>query len=164
MSDVDELAKLICDGGPVNLKYTQWLNRTSRQDVEAAARTYIEEWAAPENNHRTWILTERATGSIAGIQSVRLERNVGVLDWSALIGVGFRGRGYGPEMLRHLIDWALAQPDLWRVQGVCDFANHAASRCMQRAGMKVEGVLGRFARMPNISSEPRDVLMYAAVR
>lgn len=35
---------------------------------------------------------------------------------------------------------------------------------MEKIGMQREGVLGRYIVHPNISTEPRDVLVYSKVR
>ncbi|MEO0619328.1 MAG: GNAT family N-acetyltransferase [Pseudomonadota bacterium] len=73
-------------------------------------------------------------------------------------------RGIAPEALKVLVDWALAQHDVYRAQAFCDVENVASTRVMEKAGMAREGILKRFCIHPNISPEPRDCLMYARVR
>ena len=68
------------------------------------------------------------------------------------------------EALSSLVDWALAQPHIWRASAYCDADNSASARVMQKAGMEFEGVLRRYEVFPNVSSEPRDCLMYAKAR
>ena len=74
------------------------------------------------------------------------------------------GHGYMTEALTSLVDWALEQPDIWRASAYCDADNSASAMVMQKAGMEFEGVLRRYEVFPNVSSEPRDCLMYAKVR
>ena len=59
---------------------------------------------------------------------------------------------------------ALAQPQVFRVDAVCDVANGASARVLEKIGMQYEGVLRRYIVHPNVSDEPRDVRMYAATR
>lgn len=74
------------------------------------------------------------------------------------------GHGYMSEALSSLVNWALAQPHIWRASAYCDADNSASARVMQKAGMEFEGVLRRYEVFPNVSSEPRDCLMYAKAR
>ena len=74
------------------------------------------------------------------------------------------GKGYMTEIMRTVIDWALTQPDIFRVQAFCDVENIASARVMEKAGMAREGLLRRYVVHPNISAEPRDAYLYAVVR
>lgn len=74
------------------------------------------------------------------------------------------GKGYMTEALCAVIDWALSQPDIFRVQAFCDVENIGSSRVMEKAGMQQEGLLRRYVLHPNISNEPRDAFLYAVVR
>ena len=68
------------------------------------------------------------------------------------------------EALRSLVEWALAQPGVWRVWSFCDAENRASARVMEKAGLAFEAVLGRWAAHPNLSPEPRDCRVYARLR
>ena len=74
------------------------------------------------------------------------------------------GQGCMTEVLRAVIDWAFAQPDIFRVQAICDVENLGSARVMEKAGMSREGLLRRYVLHPNISAEPRDAYMYAVVK
>ena len=74
------------------------------------------------------------------------------------------GVGYMTETLCAVIDWALLQPNIFRVQAFCDVDNLGSARVMEKAGMEREGSLQRYVPHPNISDEPRDVYLYAAVK
>ena len=80
------------------------------------------------------------------------------------IAHAFWGKGYMTEVLRAVIDWALAQPNIFRVQAICDVENIGSARVMEKAGMSCEGTLRRYILHPNISAEPRDVYIYAIVK
>jgi ribosomal-protein-alanine N-acetyltransferase len=74
------------------------------------------------------------------------------------------GKGYMTEVLRAVVNWAFAQPDIFRVQAFCDVDNIGSARVMEKAGMAREGLLRRYVLHPNISDEPRDVYLYAVVK
>ena len=74
------------------------------------------------------------------------------------------GKSYMTEVLCAVIDWAFTQPDIYRVQAICDVENIASARVMEKAGMSREGLLRRYVLHPNISDVPRDSFMYAIVR
>ncbi len=50
-----------------------------------------------------------------------------------------RGEGYATEALRTMIDWALAQPDVRRVEADTAHSNLASQRVMERVGMRLVG-------------------------
>jgi RimJ/RimL family protein N-acetyltransferase len=61
-----------------------------------------------------------------------------------------RGHGYATEALRGVIDWALAQPGVRRVEADTAHSNLPSRRVMERAGMRFVGQsdLLRFYRFP----------------
>ena len=77
-------------------------------------------------------------------------------DRSGTVTVGYglappaRGRGYATEALRGIIDWALEQPEVRRVEADTSHGNLASRRVMERAGMRYVGQndLLRFYRYP----------------
>jgi [ribosomal protein S5]-alanine N-acetyltransferase len=50
------------------------------------------------------------------------------------------------------------------VWAVCDVENAASARVLEKAGMRREGVLRRWAMHPNMGEEPRDSFCYAKVK
>ncbi len=74
------------------------------------------------------------------------------------------GNGYMTEAVSAVVDWLLSVPEVHRVWAVCDTANLASARVMEKVGMTREGILKRWTVHPNVSSEPRDCFVYARVR
>lgn len=72
--------------------------------------------------------------------------------------------GYMTEALRAVADWALDQPDVFRVWAHVDTDNVASQRVLEKAGFTAEGLLHRWAHHTNLSPEPRDALMFAKWR
>jgi RimJ/RimL family protein N-acetyltransferase len=66
-------------------------------------------------------------------------------DWAGTVTVGYglaaqaRGKGYATEALQALIGWALAQPEVRRVEADTAHGNVPSQRVMERAGMRLIG-------------------------
>ena len=73
-------------------------------------------------------------------------------------------RGYGTEVAAAVRSWFESADGVYRLSAVVDVDNPASSRVLEKAGFAFEGVLRRWIVHPNVSDEPRDVRMYAAVR
>jgi RimJ/RimL family protein N-acetyltransferase len=69
-----------------------------------------------------------------------------------------------PEVIQCLIDWALEQPEIYRVWAVCDVENLASARVLEKVGMRREGLLHRWSVHPNVSTEPRDSFCYSITK
>jgi RimJ/RimL family protein N-acetyltransferase len=74
------------------------------------------------------------------------------------------GRGIMTEAARAVTGWLLEQPDIHRVSAMCDVENPASARVMEKAGMRFEGTLRKYAIHPSLGDEPRDCLLYAVVK
>jgi RimJ/RimL family protein N-acetyltransferase len=73
-------------------------------------------------------------------------------------------QGLMSEALTAVVQWALGQPDIYRVWATCDVDNVPSVRVLERVGMVREGVLRRWLVHPNVSDEPRDCLCYSIVK
>jgi len=76
----------------------------------------------------------------------------------------FWGRGMMTEALTHVVNWAAAQPDVFRVWAYCDAANLASARVMEKSGLTREALLRRWHVSPNVGPEPRDCILCARVK
>ncbi len=74
------------------------------------------------------------------------------------------GQGLMAEALRPIVEWALAQPPIFRVWATCDVENRRSARVLEKVGMEFEGTLRRYVLHPNVSDEPRDALLYARTK
>jgi len=72
--------------------------------------------------------------------------------------------GYMPETLSQLISFLLSQKNIYRVQAHCDVDNIGSYRVMEKAAMRLEGIISRFAIHPNISDSPRDCYMFSKTK
>jgi [ribosomal protein S5]-alanine N-acetyltransferase len=74
------------------------------------------------------------------------------------------GQGLMQEAAAAVLHHALRQPDVWRVDALCDVDNPGSARLLRRLGMQCEGRLRRHSLHPACGPEPRDVWLFARVR
>ena len=145
---------------PEVTRFMIWKPHKNIQETEQFLSACQELWR--EEKDFAYAITLKRNSQLIGMFAVhpmKLKIEVGYG-----MARAFWGKGYMTEALREVIDWALAQPDIFRVQATCDVENIGSARVMEKAGMTCEGILRRYVLHPNISDEPRDVYMYAIVR
>ena len=147
---------------PETIRFTRYKPGLSLSDVVRELGQQAEAWNRRSLDGNAWLLF--CGDELVGMRSCRYERFAGTVKFAGVFGTAHRGQGFGPESLRWLTDWFLAQPDFFRAQGTCDCENRASLRGMEKAGYAVEGVLRRYGVMVNVSPEPRDFYMCARVR
>ena len=129
-------------------------------ETEDFLRRCLDVWAKGTNF--PFALTLKENNQLVGMLEIHTK-------WFKLeIGYGMArahwDKGYMTEALCAVIDWAFTQPDVYRVQALCDVDNIGSARVMEKAGMTREGLLRRYVLHPNISDEPRDAYLYAIVK
>jgi len=145
---------------PEVTRYMTWKPHKNIQETEQFLSACQKLWH--DGKDFAYAITLKGNGQLIGMFAVH------PMNLKIEVGYGmahsFWGKGYMTEVLRAVIDWALAQPDIFRVQAICDVENIGSARVMEKAGMSREGTLRRYILHPNISDKPRDVYMYAIVR
>jgi RimJ/RimL family protein N-acetyltransferase len=141
-------------------RYMTWKPYKNIRETKTFIKACQELWKTGKDFAYSIILREndKLIGMIA-LHPLKLKIEVGYG-----LARPFWGKGYMTEALRAVIDWALAQPDIFRVQAFCDVDNFGSARVMEKAGMEREGTLRRYVLHPNISDEPREVYLYAVVK
>ena len=81
-----------------------------------------------------------------------------------VLAQAYWGKGYMTEAARTIIEWAFQQKEIYRIFATTDVENVGSQRVLEKAGMTREGLLQRYIMHPNVSEEPRDCYMYAAVK
>ena len=141
-------------------RYLTWRPHRNLADGERPSAEWMAAWES--GKYFSWVITLREGEELAGMISMRPD------GWRVELGyvLGRRwwGRGLMTEAVRAVIDCALAEPEVFRVWAVCDVENMASARVLEKAGMRREGVLRRWAMHPNMGDEPRDCFCYAKVR
>jgi RimJ/RimL family protein N-acetyltransferase len=141
-------------------RYMTWRPHRSIADTEHYLRRCEDVWqrrlAFP------WSLWLKADQSFAGMLEARVRGSS--MDIGYVLAPRWWRQGLMSEAVAGLIEWALRQPEIYRVWAVCDVDNVASARLLASVGMQLEGRLRRWLVHPNISDSPRDCYCYSIVK
>jgi RimJ/RimL family protein N-acetyltransferase len=142
---------------------TKYLARRPSKTIEDT-RSFLERSAALRKDGKTflWVITAKADGRLLGAIEARVDGHKVELGY--VLAKKYWGSGYMTEAVRAVIDWALGENEIYRVWAVCDLENIASARVLEKAGMRLEGILRRWSIHPNLGDEPRDCYCYARTK
>jgi ribosomal-protein-alanine N-acetyltransferase len=109
-----------------------------------------------------WSLWLKDTAEFVGLIEIRVRGHA--VDLGYALSRRWWRQGLMSEALASVVQWALAQSDIYRVWATCDVENLASARVLERAGMEREGILRAWLVHPNISETPRDCFCYSIVK
>ncbi len=144
---------------------TRYLSWRAYDRVEPLA-AFLSECAAhweKGDGHLAWLLCLKGTDTPIGSIGMTLEGG-GKAMFGYVLARRFWQHGFAAEALTHLVEWALAQPTIFRAWAYCDAENTASVRVMEKAGLVREGILRRWQICPLLSPEPRDCICCAKVK
>jgi RimJ/RimL family protein N-acetyltransferase len=141
-------------------RYLIWQPHKDVHETERFLAECIAVWG--HDTRFPWVVTLKGGGELIGMVEMRIDGFKA--DVGYVIARRWWGRGLATEALRPVVEWAMVQPTIYRVWALCDVANVASARVLEKVGMKLEGVLRRNMLHPNVSSEPRDSCCYAVVK
>jgi len=144
---------------PAVTRYLTWRPHANITETRAVIDRFLAGW---EKGEFCWLLFTNDTDEMIGSIAARPENNGFNLGF--LLARPHWGRGYMPEAIAAIVEWAFAQPSVSRVSAACDMENHSSARALEKAGFVREGILHQFSVHPNISSVPRDCFEYAITR
>ena len=145
---------------PEVTKYVSWRAHRDLAETREYVRMCLLAWDVGKAFH--WVIERNDDKCVLGMMIARVAGEKWELGY--VLARAYWGCGYMTEALKGLIAWALKQNDIYRIWAVCDVDNRASARCMEKAGMQLEGILRRWSVHPNISAEPRDSCCYAIVK
>ena len=141
-------------------RYLIWAPHQSVAETREFIRQCIEESSA--GSRFPWVITSRTNDELLGMIELRVHGFKA--DVGYVLARPFWGNGIVTEALSAVMAFAFSMPNIYRVWALCDVANTASARVMEKAGMVREGILRRYAIHPNNSPEPCDVYCYAKTR
>lgn len=147
---------------PEVTRYLSWRAYDRVEPLNAFVRECVAHWEKGDG-HLAWLLCLKGTDTPIGSIGMNLEGGGKAL-FGYVLAKKFWGHGFAAEALTHLVDWALAEPTLFRAWAFCDVENPASVRVMEKAGMVREGVLRRWHPCPSFGPEPRDCVVCARAK
>ena len=156
-------------------RFLPWRPHTSVEQTRAFLRSLLKVLEAGATH--AWVIEDRTDHRLIGLMSMTIEsaREADLLSTGeerqyCKVSFGYHlsrsewGKGFATEAAQAIVQWAMDQPEVYRVWTVCDIDNHASARVLEKVGLVREGTLRRWGVHPNISAEPRDFHCYALVK
>jgi RimJ/RimL family protein N-acetyltransferase len=121
--EADEIADVLRAGVPGHAAGRGWPHPDSAAGLSFAA---TGGWS--------WVVVD-ADGSVVGECGTKAPpRPDGVVEIGYGLAAPSRGRGLGSRMVRALVGWLAARPDIWAIEAETQPGNVASRRVLERAG------------------------------
>jgi ribosomal-protein-alanine N-acetyltransferase len=144
---------------PEVTRYLTFRPHRDLRETQQVVDRFLEGWASGKTF--CWLIFRRDGGELIGSIGARKNQGINV---GYLLARPYWRRGFMSEAVSAIVEWAFAQPHIFRVWAVCDCDNEASARLLERNGFKEEGILRKWSLHPNISDVPRDCYCYARTR
>jgi RimJ/RimL family protein N-acetyltransferase len=158
-----EDAKVIFDSyarDPVVTRYLTWLPHQSVETTEKFIVDCIEHWG--KASAFPYVITRRSDDRLLGMIDLRPNQHGANMGY--VLAKEHWRQGNMTEAACCLVDYALSQSSIYRIQAFCDVDNVASARTLEKVGMLREGTLRRYIIHPGVSMEPRDCFMYSITK
>ncbi|MFH1467322.1 MAG: GNAT family N-acetyltransferase [Pseudomonadota bacterium] len=145
---------------PEVTRYMMWRPHTRAEETRAFVEGLVHGHGG--GGELTWVIT--ANGEDRALGTIHCVPQGHMVELGYVLARRCWGQGFMTEAARAVTGWAVGLPTIRRVWATCDVENLASAKVLENIGMTREGVLRRWAVRPNVSSEPRDTLVFAMVR
>jgi RimJ/RimL family protein N-acetyltransferase len=109
-----------------------------------------------------WAVIAKATGEFLGVVEMRISPPKA--EFGYVICERYWGRGYATEACQAVVDWVLAQPQMYRIQATCHPDNLASARVLRKLGLSMEARLENWEARPQLGEVAGPSLMFAKTR
>lgn len=147
-------------GDPAVTRHLVWAAHRTADDSLAYIRYCQAQRAARRQLH--YFLEPADSNGIAGMVSAELDGHIATLGY--VLARSHWGRGLMTEAASALIQALFKRPHIHRVEATCDVENLASAAVLQKCGLRLEGLLRRFAVHPQCSPAPRDCFIFAVIK
>ena len=144
----------------VATKYMIWPLSTNAATAESVAARSEQSWATGASY--PWAVLLQSTGQFLGVVELRL--NPPKADLGYIFCEPFWGQGFASEVVKHVVDWAFAQPEIFRVWATCHPDNAASIRVLNKAGLMFEARLENWEARPQLGLLAGPSLVYARIK
>jgi RimJ/RimL family protein N-acetyltransferase len=158
MSDAEAIYEYASD--PEVTRYMAWRTATDLQQTVEVLATRASAWEAGEEF--CWVLTIPPQDHAIGTIACRLRETAA--DFGYVLNRRYWGQGYATEAAQTIVDWAWSLPGIKRVWATCDMDNLASARVLEKVGLTCEEMRRQSVMRPNLSDQPRDILVFAKER
>lgn len=121
-------------------RFLTWPPHASVEVTKSLLTDWINHYE--EDNYYNWVIELKETGDVIGsISVVKLNEMIAGADIGYCMSKDFWGKGIMPEALRAVIRYLFCEVGLNRIAACHDVNNPKSGRVMDKAGMKLEGIL-----------------------
>lgn len=145
---------------PEVTRYLTWRPHQTIEQTQEFLRRCCEFWG--RGVAFPWVIVRKGGTGPIGMIDLRPQGERAEIGY--VLARPFWGQGYMSEAAQAVIEWALNQPEIYRVWAVCDVDNTASAKVLEKAGMRREGILRRWIIHPNVDAVPRDCYCYAITK
>jgi ribosomal-protein-alanine N-acetyltransferase len=144
---------------PEVTRYLAFRPHRDLEDTRQAIERFLEGWRSGKSY--AWLMFRRDDEALVGAIAAREDQGINL---GYLTARSHWRQGFMSEAISAIVDWAFAQPGIFRVWAVCDLENEASAGLLESNGFHQEGILRKWSVHPNISDVPRDCFCYAKTR
>ncbi len=141
-------------------RYLTWPPHETISDTHKFIKRCENVWLA--GTAFPWVLCLKESKEVIGMIEVKITDHRADLGY--VLARDFWEKGYATEAAKLIVEWAMAQPRIYRVGAVCDLDNHPSAHVLEKIGMHREGILRRWLFHPNVDKKPRDCYVYSIVK
>jgi ribosomal-protein-alanine N-acetyltransferase len=92
----------------------------------------------------TRFIVQKKNGSRIGVAWHMLNQPYRMMEISYFLVSNERGKGYGTEVVRLLVDYLFLSKDIVRIQATTNVRNKASQRLLEKTGFRIEGTMRKF--------------------
>jgi RimJ/RimL family protein N-acetyltransferase len=166
----------LLEGKTVNLRiveredlplFAEWVNKPEflgeYNPLRQMSRTEIEKNYDERKLEQTEFFIEKKDGSKIGyIFHFTIVHPAGkLLEIGYFLAPSERGKGYGTEAIKIMVDYLFLSRDTMRVQATTDARNLASQKVLEKAGFKKEGTMRKYFFL---RGELRNACLYSILR
>jgi ribosomal-protein-alanine N-acetyltransferase len=156
----DTLAVYEYASDPEVTRFMDWPTHQNARDALNFLRQCTASWAV--GTEYTWAVTVKPNDHAVGMVSCRIQGHAASMGY--VLNRRYWGQGYATEAAATVMSWMFSLSPVRRVWAICDAANLASARVLEKLEMTCEGVMRKAVVRPNIGGEPRDALLYARIK
>ncbi len=143
---------------PLVTKYVTW----NTHENEEVTREYFQSKVNKYRNdyYFDWLVVVKDSGEIIGEIEARAAKDHNLVEIGYCYGSRFWGKGYGTEALKAVINYMFKEVEVRKILARHISTNPASGKVMEKAGMKLDGILKGYVVDKNTNS-PEDFHMYS---
>jgi len=156
----DAQAVFGCCSDPEVFKFTGGKAHRTIEDSKAFLKEIGEKYKRGESI--VWGIFHRDDRKLIGdCAFINWSTRQGRAELDYLLSREYWNQGLTTEVVKEVIQFGFEKMGLNRIQAICEIANVASSRVMEKAGMQFEGVLRNYIQH---DGKPLDMKMYSIIK